>query len=299
MIFTFKKFRLIGARARIKKLLYMVEDAIPGLNTPQAMQHLPTYLAYTIQLNTEERKYQFNAAELEQLATYQAQLSQWTSDSVVAHHPLSPQDKEQISKILLRVRQLLLDKIQAPIRESSLIILDRDATACEPLVWPCELVVVLDHLRSPFNVGAILRTMECVGLHRLISVGYTPRLDSRQVQRSAMGCETAMNVAYVSDVVEAAQGLQTQGFQIYVLETIQPSQSVFQLDGERLKASKIAFVVGNEEIGVDEALIAMADHRLHIPTFGKKNSLNVSIAFSIAIYQFWSVLLGGTPYETV
>jgi 23S rRNA (guanosine2251-2'-O)-methyltransferase len=53
---------------------------------------------------------------------------------------------------------------------------------------------------------------------------------------------------------------------------------------------KIALVIGNEEFGVDESLVALADQLLHIPTFGQKNSLNVSIAFSIAIYQFWAAL---------
>jgi tRNA G18 (ribose-2'-O)-methylase SpoU len=134
--------------------------------------------------------------------------------------------------------------------------------------------------------------MECVGLQRLMSIGYTPRLDSRQVQRSAMGCEKMMDVEYVQDGVAALKTLQQQGFKIYVLETIIPSRSVFQLNSSFLKEDNIALVVGNEEFGVDESIIAIADQLLHIPTFGKKNSLNVSIAFSIAIYQFWSVLLG-------
>ena len=135
--------------------------------------------------------------------------------------------------------------------------------------------------------------MECVGLYRLINVGFTPRLDSRQVQRSAMGCEKSMTVEYVQDGVAAIKALQEQNFTVFVLETIIPSQSVFHLEGVLIEEGNIALVVGNEEFGVDESIIAIADQLLHIPTFGKKNSLNVSIAFSICIYQFWSRLLGG------
>lgn len=293
MIFTLKKFRLIGARARIKKTLQIIEDLIPVFRAPYDLQHLPGYLGYLVTLNPETKHFRFTDEELCQLSQYRDRLSQWDPNDVPAlRHPFPPREKRQVIKTLLQLRNLLNDKIQAPIRESSLIILERDATECEPLVWPKEILIVLDHLRSPYNVGAITRTMECVGLNRIVSLGYTPRLDSRQVQRSAMGCDALMDVEYAQDGVETVQALQGQGFSIYVLETIIPSHSVFELETCLPSSDKIALVMGNEEFGVDESIVALADHLVHIPTFGKKNSLNVSIAFSIAIYQFWSTLLG-------
>lgn len=293
MIFTLKKFRLIGARARIKKTLQIVEDLIPVFQSPSDLRHVPVYLQYLRELNPEARNFQFTNDELQQIEQYRTRITQWVPEQGAAlRQPFSPEEKQAIAKTLLKLRHLLNDKIQAPIKESSLIILERDATSCEPLIWPKEVVIVLDHLRSPYNVGAILRTMECVGLHRLISVGFTPRADSRQVQRSAMGCETSMTIEYVQDGVAAIQALQAQHFTVYVLETIIPSRSVFQLEDVLLQEGNIALVVGNEEFGVDESIIAIADQLLHIPTFGKKNSLNVSIAFSICIYQIWSALLG-------
>lgn len=294
MIFTLKKFRLIGARARIKKTLQIVEDLIPVFQSPSDLRHLPLYLNYLNTLNSESRNFQFTQDEIRHLDQYRNQLNHWIPEhSTTLRQSFSAEEKQQIAKTLLKLRHLLNDKIQAPIKESSLIILERDATSCEPLVWPKEIVIVLDHLRSPYNVGAIIRTMECVGLHWLISLGFTPRLDSRQVQRSAMGCEKSMKVEYVQDGVTAIKTLQEQNFTVFVLETIIPSQSVFHLGNVLTQEGNIALVVGNEEFGVDESIIAIADQLLHIPTFGKKNSLNVSIAFSICIYQFWSTLLGG------
>jgi tRNA G18 (ribose-2'-O)-methylase SpoU len=291
MIFTRKKFRLIGDRARIKKTLQIVEDLLPAFTSPYDLQHIPMYLDFLITLNGDASKYQFSDDEIDALQHYRHDLSQWDCNDVPAlKHPFSSTDKQRFAKILLKTRQVLNDKIQAPIRESSLIILERDPSSCEPLVWPQEVVVVLDHLRSPYNVGAITRTMECVGLNRLLSIGYTPRLDSRQVQRSAMGCDAWMDVEYVDDGLTALEKLKSQNFSIYVLETVFPSRSMFALDKSVFGNRNIAFVVGNEEFGVDESIIAMADQLLHIPTFGKKNSLNVSIAFSIAIYQVWSAL---------
>jgi 23S rRNA (guanosine2251-2'-O)-methyltransferase len=293
VIFTLKKFRLIGARARIKKVIQILENLLPQFQSPYELQHLPTYLDYLVTLNPESQNFCFTAEEIERLKQFRAQLAQWDTTNIPAlRQPFPEPEYRKMVKVLMELRNLLSDKIQAPIRETSLIVLERDATERQPLVWPTEIVVVLDHLRSPYNVGAIVRTMECVNLHRLISIGYTPRLDSRQVQRSGMGCEAVMQAEYIQDGVAALKTLQQQGFKIYVLETIVPSCSVFQLNPSWLREHKIALVVGNEEFGVDETIIALADQLLHIPTFGQKNSLNVSIAFSIAVYQFWSALAG-------
>ncbi len=291
MIFTLKKFRLIGQRARIKKLFHLLIDLIPAFETPAELETLPMYLGYLITLNAETTAFKFTDTELEQLAQFQRTLAGWIPDD--PHDRLrlfSADEKRQVGRALIELRYLFAEKIQQPIREASLIILERDAPPKEALAWPQELVVVLDQLRSPFNVGAVIRTMECVGLNRVISVGYTPRLDSRQVQRSAMGCDTAMNVEYVSDGVAAVKHLKERGFQIHVLETIIPSTSVFELQPLLQENQPVALVIGNEEMGVDESIVALADHLLHIPTFGTKNSLNVSIAFSIAIYQYWEAV---------
>ncbi|GAK53953.1 putative tRNA/rRNA methyltransferase [Candidatus Moduliflexus flocculans] len=291
MIFTLKKFRLIGQRARIKKLFHLLIDLIPTFKTPADLETLPLYLDYLITLNAETTAFKFTEQELGQLTQFQQALTRWIpEDASTRRRPFSEEEKRHIGRTLIELRYLFAEKIQQPIREASLIILERDVPPKEALVWPQEIVVVFDHLRSPFNVGAVIRTMECVGLHRVISVGYTPRLDSRQVQRSAMGCDTAMNAEYVDDGVETVKRLKEHGYQIHVLETIIPSTSVFELQPLVQQRQPIAFVIGNEEMGVDESIVALADHLLHIPTFGAKNSLNVSIAFSIAIYQYWQAV---------
>ncbi|MCP4397234.1 MAG: RNA methyltransferase [bacterium] len=294
MIFTRKKFRLIGARARIKKIFHILVDLIPEFSVPADLEILPDYLDYLLTLNPEAKSFQFDGPELEQLEQFRQQLVRAIPEDVQRRKEAYPtEERRQVAKVMLDLRHFLAEKIQQPIKESSLIILERDLPPTEPLDWPKEIVVAIDHLRSPYNVGAVVRTMECVGLHRLISIGYTPRLDSKQVKRSAMSCETEMEVEYVEDGVEAVKKLKDDGFQIYTLETIVPSTSVFEFQPLLQSAEKIALVIGNEEMGVDETIIAISDQLIHIPTFGKKNSLNVSIAFSITIYQFWAAIFGG------
>ncbi len=293
MIFTRKKFRLIGARARIKKIFHILVDLIPEFSVPADLEILPDYLDYLLTLNPEAKSFQFDGPELEQLEQFRQQLVRAIPEDVQRRKEAYPtEERRQVAKVMLDLRHFLAEKIQQPIKESSLIILERDLPPTEPLDWPKEIVVAIDHLRSPYNVGAVVRTMECVGLHRLISIGYTPRLDSKQVKRSAMSCETEMEVEYVEDGVEAVKKLKDDGFQIYTLETIVPSTSVFEFQPLLQSAEKIVLVIGNEEMGVDETIIAISDQLIHIPTFGKKNSLNVSIAFSITIYQFWAAIFG-------
>jgi tRNA G18 (ribose-2'-O)-methylase SpoU len=283
VIFTQKKFHLIGARARIKKVFHLLEDLIPTFQTFGDLEVIPLYLEYLITLNPESRNFQFSEDEIERLRQFRQVLRQ----------PFSLEERRDVAQQLLKLRHLLAAKIQQPLKEGSLIILERDVPRSDPLIWPAPIVVVLDHLRSPYNVGAILRTMECVGLRHVISLGYTPRLESKQVKRSAMGCETIMQVEYEPDGVTVLKKLQMQGFRVYALETIIPSTSVFTLASVLpYREIPLALVVGNEEFGVDERIIALADYLIHIPTFGTKNSLNVSIAFSIAFYQFWHAIFG-------
>ena len=291
MIFTLKKFRLIGQRARIKKLFHLLIDLIPTLQSPADIETLPMYLEYLITLNAETTNFRFSDDELRRVAEFRDALAaRIPAEAERRRQPFPDAEKRRVGKLLIELRYLFAEKIQQPIREASLIILERDQPPTERLDWPCEIVVVLDHVRSPFNVGAVIRTMECVGLDRVVSIGYTPRLDSRQVQRSAMGCDAVMRVEYADDGVAAVTRLKQEGFRIFVLETIIPSTSVFELSPLVQREPRMALIIGNEEMGVDEAIIALADHRLHIPTFGVKNSLNVSIAFSIAAYQFWSAI---------
>ncbi|PIE29213.1 hypothetical protein CSA57_09390 [candidate division KSB3 bacterium] len=274
MVFTRKKFQLIGARARIKKIFHLLVDLIPAFRSPADLEIVPTYLKYLQDLNPEATRFQFDAKELEQLERYYQELSQLIPKNVQRRkEEFPPKERRHAAKIMLNLRHVLAEKIQQPIKESSLIVLERDLPPAEPLEWPKEIVVVIDHVRSPYNVGAVVRTMECVGLR---------------------SCETDMNVDYAEDGVDALHQLKKDGFKIFTLETIVPSTSVFAFQPLLQHTDKIALVIGNEEMGVDESIIAMSDQLIHIPTFGKKNSLNVSIAFSITIYQVWSVVFGGS-----
>ena len=142
---------------------------------------------------------------------------------------------------------------------------------------------LLDNIRSTFNVGSIFRASDGAGLRHLHLCGITPTPDNPKVAKTALGAEHSVDWIYHLNAVQAARELKSQGFHICALEASPPSCSIFQVPPD-LFASPILLVVGNEVTGVDSELLNISDIVLSIPMHGKKESLNVSLAFGIAAY---------------
>ena len=145
------------------------------------------------------------------------------------------------------------------------------------------LEALLDNIRSAWNVGAIFRTADGLGVQKLHLCGITPTPDNPKVAKTALGAEHSVDWIYHLNAVQAARELKSQGFHICALEASPPSCSIFQVPPD-LFASPILLVVGNEVTGVDSELLNISDIVLSIPMHGKKESLNVSLAFGIAAY---------------
>jgi tRNA G18 (ribose-2'-O)-methylase SpoU len=142
---------------------------------------------------------------------------------------------------------------------------------------------LLDNIRSTFNVGSIFRASDGAGLRRLHLCGITPTPDNPKVAKTALGAEVTVDWSYHLNAIQAAQSLKAQGFSICALEATADSCSIFQAPAV-LFSSPLLLVVGNEVTGVDPELLDLSDAVLSIPMQGKKESLNVSIAFGIAAY---------------
>jgi tRNA G18 (ribose-2'-O)-methylase SpoU len=142
---------------------------------------------------------------------------------------------------------------------------------------------LLDNIRSTFNVGSIFRASDGAGLHRLHLCGITPTPDNPKVAKTALGAEHSVDWSYHLNAIQAAQALKSQGFLICALEATPDSCSIFEAP-PFLFSSPLLLVVGNEVTGVDAGLLELSDAVLSIPMQGKKESLNVSLAFGIAAY---------------
>ncbi len=155
--------------------------------------------------------------------------------------------------------------------------LDRSQSQHSP--WP--LYVVLDHLRSAFNVGSIFRSSECLGVNHIYLVGYTPTPASLGVKKTAMGAENLVSWTHHDHMESVFEKLKKAGVQCIALETSEMAENLYSF-----KATKpLAIVLGNERFGLEDKVLDRADQLVKIPMTGQKNSLNVANTFGIVAFE--------------
>jgi 23S rRNA (guanosine2251-2'-O)-methyltransferase len=147
------------------------------------------------------------------------------------------------------------------------------------------LVIVLDNVRSAFNVGSIFRTGDGFGVTKIYLCGITCQTDNRELQKTALGAEMSIPSEYAANTIDVISDLKTQGYQILSLEQTKNSISLSDFQFE-LK-NKYALVVGNEVEGVSDEVIQTSDIVIEIPQVGSKHSLNVSNATSIVLWELF------------
>ena len=147
-----------------------------------------------------------------------------------------------------------------------------------------KLEALLDNIRSAWNVGAIFRTADGLGVRRLYLCGITPTPDNRVLEKTALGAERSLPWEYARNALELAGRLKADGYALIALEQ---DQRAVPLTGFQLKqpeARSLAIVLGNEITGIDPGLLDLCDHILQIPMLGMKRSLNVEVVFGIAAF---------------
>lgn len=146
------------------------------------------------------------------------------------------------------------------------------------------LEVVLDNVRSTFNVGAIFRTADGAGVKKIHLCGITPSPTNPKVHKTALGAENHMPYELHKNTLDTLVSLKGAGKRIWALEE---TESALNIQNISLSPSSPAtvLVVGNEIVGVDPDVLAICDQHLLIPMAGIKGSLNVAVAFGIAVYN--------------
>jgi 23S rRNA (guanosine2251-2'-O)-methyltransferase len=150
------------------------------------------------------------------------------------------------------------------------------------------LAVLLDNIRSAWNVGSILRSADGFGFAHAFLCGITPTADDEAVTKTSLGAEDSVPWSYHKDAVKLVKGLKLEGWKVYALED---DRRAIALDSnsKRLKTKERTpalnmLIVGNEVTGVDPELLDLCDEIFYIPMRGEKKSFNVAIAFGIAAY---------------
>jgi 23S rRNA (guanosine2251-2'-O)-methyltransferase len=143
-----------------------------------------------------------------------------------------------------------------------------------------QLLLLMDNLRSSYNVGSLFRTSDGAGISQIHLCGITPTPAQPKVVKTALGAEESVPWFYHRNALHAADLLKAQGYALWALEI--SAGSVSLLDAPPV--GPLALVIGNEVTGVDPELLARCERVVEIPMLGHKRSLNVASAAAIAIY---------------
>ena len=144
------------------------------------------------------------------------------------------------------------------------------------------IYVVLNSIRSSYNVGSIFRTSDGAMIEKLFLCGYTPHPPKKEVLKTALGSQDSVNWEYVHDPREVIQKLKVNGIKICALELTESSIPTFKIKKEDFP---LALIIGNEITGVSQDLLDMCDMSIEIPQYGIKQSLNVAVAYGIAVFD--------------
>ena len=143
-----------------------------------------------------------------------------------------------------------------------------------------DIIVALDDIQDPGNLGTILRTVDSVGLKQLIVSKGTADVYNPKVVRSSMGAIFRVEVIEVEDLKETIKMIKRNNYDLLVT-SLQTNSSIYEIN-----YNKKVIVIGNEANGVSKEIQDMADLKAKIPMIGTTESLNVSVATGIILYEY-------------
>ena len=155
------------------------------------------------------------------------------------------------------------------------------------------VVVVMDNVRSAFNIGAAFRSGDAFGIEKIVLCGICATPPSAEIHKSALGAELSLDWNYYNSTKEAIAELKQQGYTIISIEQAEHTISLENLSlpiSEKSENEKYALVFGNEVHGVEQDVVNMSDFVIEIPQIGTKHSINVSVSVGIILWEFFKIL---------
>lgn len=147
-----------------------------------------------------------------------------------------------------------------------------------------EVTVIAHNIRSMHNVGSFFRTADGAGISKIYLTGYTACPPRKEIAKTALGAENTVSWEYHKDPQKLIIDLKEKGVHIVALERNEASKNIQTVKID----TPTCLILGNEVDGVESDLLKLSDEVVDIPMHGKKESLNVSVAFGVAAYQLTS-----------
>jgi tRNA G18 (ribose-2'-O)-methylase SpoU len=144
------------------------------------------------------------------------------------------------------------------------------------------LIAIIENVRSLYNVGSIFRTSDGARLEAIYTVGYTPHPPRTEIDKTALGATKTVPSEHFGTVEAAIDNCKELGFHIASLEQTSHTRSVYALEKGDFP---LAIVIGNEVTGVSQEALDRSEFSLEIPMIGAKHSLNVAVAYGVAVFE--------------
>ncbi len=206
-------------------------------------------------------------------------------------HSTSP-EVSPLAKLALHLHQDLTAKnlftflvpleraLQKSLRDDEFMISEGDQLKIQTKIFP--LILILENIRSAFNVGSFFRTAEALGAQEIILCGYTPTPQQEKIKKTTMGTEAWIPWRSVESTEQAMAEVKALGFRLIGLETSSKAQAIT----ETFFHSPTAFVFGNERFGLQLSTLRLCDEIRRIELSGQKNSLNVAHCGAIVCHEW-------------
>ncbi|HVX92992.1 MAG TPA: RNA methyltransferase [Candidatus Dojkabacteria bacterium] len=144
-----------------------------------------------------------------------------------------------------------------------------------------KLYIIIDNVRSAYNVGSIFRTADGAGAYEILICGISPTPEHLKVKKTALGSTESIKWRYFKTTEEAITSLKEQNVPVYGVEITDDAVNYLQVQ----YPNEVALVLGHETEGIKRHILQMCDKVIYVPMFGKKESLNVATIAGIVVYE--------------
>lgn len=145
------------------------------------------------------------------------------------------------------------------------------------------VIVVLENIRSAYNVGSVFRTADAFLIEAIYIIGYSAKPPHKEIKKTALGAEGTVTWKYFKTPSEAIEELRQEGYKVFAVEQAEGSCELQAMRYE--PTQKIAIVFGNEVTGVEQSTILLCDGCIEIPQLGMKHSLNIATAVGVVLWE--------------
>lgn len=170
-----------------------------------------------------------------------------------------------------------ISEVQEP--QGILAVIEKNNTDRE-IDYTQDIIVALDDVQDPGNLGTILRTVDSIGLTQILVSKGTADSYNPKVVRSTMGAIFRIKIIECEDLEKILKEIKKHKFKV-VVTSLQTENTIYEIN-----YNKKVIVIGNEAKGVEQKIQQMADEKIKIPMFGKTESLNASVATGIVLYEY-------------